>query len=148
MSRTHARDRRGRGLRGVLAPRSIPIAHSRGEQFDAMVLQAVDHLLPRLADELAGIEFAVEDVPPVSHHGPTDFDFDDDVLDDNAVPLSRVFREGLAELKVPVIVLYRRPLESRAQRPEDLADLIHDVVVEQVARLLGRSADEIDPPTG
>ena len=30
-------------------------------------------------------------------------------------------------------------------RGEDLADLVHDVVVEQVARLLGKSADEIDP---
>jgi predicted Zn-dependent protease with MMP-like domain len=45
-----------------------------------------------------------------------------------------------------VVVIYRRPLESRALRPEDLADLIHDVVVEQVARLLGTSPEEIDPP--
>jgi predicted Zn-dependent protease with MMP-like domain len=132
----------------VLAPRPVPIAHSRGETFDAMVLQAVDHLQPRLADELSRVEFAVEDVPSVNHRGPGDFDFDEDVLDDNAVPLSRVYRDGVAGLTSPVIVLYRRPLESRAPRPEELADLVHDVVVEQVARLLGRTPEEIDPPTG
>jgi len=140
------RDRHGRGLRGMLAPRPVPIAHSRGDAFDAMVLHAVDHLQPRLGEQLARVEFAVEDVPDVSHRGTADYDFDSDVLDDNAVPLSRLYRNGVAGISVPVIVVYRRPLESRASQSEDLADLVHDVVVEQVARLLGRSTEEIDPP--
>jgi predicted Zn-dependent protease with MMP-like domain len=140
------RDRHGRGLRGMLAPRPVPIAHSRGDAFDAMVLHAVDHLQPRLADQLAQVEFAVEDVPDVSHRGTADFDFDEDILDDNAVPLSRLYRNGVAGISAPVIVVYRRPLESRAAQNEDLADLVHDVVVEQLARLLGRSTEEIDPP--
>jgi predicted Zn-dependent protease with MMP-like domain len=130
----------------MLAPRPVPIAHSRGDAFDAMVLSAVDHLQPRLGERLAAVEFAVEDVPAVTHRGADDFTFDDDVLDDNAVPLSRVYREGVAGIAAPVIVLYRRPLESRAPDQAELADLVHDVVVEQVARLLGTSADEIDPP--
>ncbi|MEO7263072.1 MAG: metallopeptidase family protein [Jatrophihabitantaceae bacterium] len=141
------RDRHGRGLRGMLAPRPVPIAHSRGDAFDAMVLHAVDHLQPRLAEQLAQVEFAVEDVPVVSHRGAADFDFDEDILDDNAVPLSRLYRNGVAGISAPVIVVYRRPLESRAAQSEDLADLVHDVVVEQLARLLGRSTDEIDPPS-
>lgn len=141
------RDRHGRGLRGMLAPRPVPIAHSRGDAFDAMVLHAVEHLQPRLAEQLAQVEFAVEDVPEVSHRGTADFDFDEDILDDNAVPLSRLYRNGVAGISAPVIVVYRRPLESRAAQSEDLADLVHDVVVEQLARLLGRSTDEIDPPT-
>lgn len=150
----------------MLAPRPIPIAQSRGDAFDAMVLHAVDHLQPRLAEQLAQVEFAVEDVPSVvapdsgesSRSGANGFigtghsqpsfpeaGLDDDVLDDRAVPLSRLYRTGMAGISAPVIVLYRRPLESRAARPEDLADLVHDVVVEQVARLLGRSPEEIDP---
>ena len=141
------RDRHGRGLRGMLAPRPVPIAHSRGDAFDAMVLHAVDHLQPRLAEQLAQVEFAAEDVPDVSHRGTADYPFDEDVLDDNAVPLSRLYRNGVAGISAPVIVVYRRPLESRAPQSEDLADLVHDVVVEQVARLLGRSAEEIDPPS-
>jgi predicted Zn-dependent protease with MMP-like domain len=77
---------------------------------------------------------------------PGDFDFDEDILDDNAVPLSRLYRNGVAGISAPVIVVYRRPLESRAAQNEDLAELVHDVVVEQLARLLGRSTEEIDPP--
>ena len=130
----------------MLAPRPVPLAHTRGDAFDAMVLHAVDHLQPRLAEQLAHVEFAVEDVPDVSHRGTADFDFDDDILDDNAVPLSRLYRNGVAGISAPVIVVYRRPLESRAAQHEDLADLVHDVVVEQIARLLGRSTEEIDPP--
>ena len=139
------RDRHGRGLRGVLAQRPVPIAQTRGDAFDSMVLHAVDHLQPRLHDQLSQVEFAVEDVPDVDP-GSVEGSFDEDVLDDNAVPLSRLYRSGVAGISAPVIVLYRRPLESRAAHPEDLADLVHDVVVEQVARLLGRSPDEIDPP--
>jgi predicted Zn-dependent protease with MMP-like domain len=111
-----------------------------------MVLRAVDHLRPRLAEQLAHVQFAVEDVPVITTLGTADFQFDDDVLDDNSVPLSRVFRSGVAGIAAPVIMLYRRPLESRAPEPADLEDLVHDIVVEQIARLLGTSADEIDPP--
>jgi len=110
------------------------------------VLHAVEHLHPHLGDQLSTVEFAVEDVPDVDPTADLGNELDDDVLDDNNVPLSRLYRTGVAGISAPVVVLYRRPLESRAVRGEDLADLIHDVVVEQVARLLGRSVDEIDPP--
>ncbi len=46
----------------------------------------------------------------------------------------------------PRIVLYRRPLETRARDAHDLAHLVHDVVVEQVAHVLGISPDELDDP--
>jgi hypothetical protein len=39
-------------------------------------------------------------------------------------------------------------VESRAQDADDLADLVHEVVVEQVAHLLGRAPDEVDPEVG
>lgn len=151
------RDRRGRGLRGLLAPSNVPLAHTRADAFDALVLQAVDHLRPQIDAELAGMEFAVEDVPPIAMPGSagSELGYDSDVLDDSGVPLSRIYRTGIGHLTVPVIVLYRRPLESRVKRGRneaelagllDLADLIHDVVVEQVARLLGRAPEDIDPP--
>ena len=144
--RPSRRDRRGRGLRGMLTPPGLPISHSRADTFDALVLSVVDHLQPTVGDRLASVEFAVQDIPPVSHHGTGDFDYDSDVLDDNSVPLSRLYRSGLGDITRPVVVIYRRPVESRAARPEELSDLIHDVVVEQVARLLGASPEEIDPP--
>ena len=130
----------------MLAPHRVPIAHTRSDVFDAMVLSAVEHLQPRVGDRMSQIEFAVEDVPDVADPISLESRYDSDILEDNAVPLSRLYRTGLGDVRGPLIVLYRRPLESRAAHPEDLADLIHDVVVEQVARLLGTSPDEIDPP--
>jgi predicted Zn-dependent protease with MMP-like domain len=137
------RDRRGRGLRGRLAPSALPISNSRSALFDSLVLNAVDHLRPRAGERLDRIEFAVDDVPAIDSDGS---EYDSDVLDDDGVPLSRLFREGLGEISRPVIVIYRRPLESRSIRVDDLADLVHEVVVEQVARMFGTTADEIDPP--
>jgi len=108
-----------------------------------MVLQAVEHLPKRVGERLDAVEFAVEDVPdPISPDEPVD-----DVLEDGQVPLSRIHRTGLAGIQAPVIVFYRRPIQTRATHPEDLADLVHDVVVEQVARFLGESPDEVDPPS-
>ena len=120
---------------------AVPLARSRAERFDDLVLDAVDRVEQRVPEGLEGVEFAVEDVPPV---GPEPV-FDGDVLTDGDVPLSRVLpAEG--ERRVPRVVLYRRPVEARATDPADLGDLVVDIVVEQVARLLGVDPDDLDPP--
>jgi predicted Zn-dependent protease with MMP-like domain len=141
------RDRHGRGLRGRLVPAEVPLARSRAEQFDDLVLDAVEDIERRWERELAGVEFAVEDVPWVEHTSPDEVVLDADVLDDGSVPLARVLpahREDGREVP-PRIVVYRRPLEIRAHDREDLAELVRDVVVDQVAVLLGRDPEEIDP---
>ena len=132
------RDRHGRGLRGRLVPATVPLARTKAEIFDDLVLDTVESLERRYAKELAGVEFAVEDVPPDLNV------YDSDVLEDGEVPLARLLpgRPGRQELP-PRIVLYRRPLEFRAMDREDLADLVHDVIIEQVANLLGVDPDEL-----
>lgn len=132
------RDRHGRGLRGRLVPASVPLARTRAEVFDDLVLDTVESLERRYSDELAGVEFAVEEVPPDLNV------YDTDVLEDGDVPLARLL-PGRADRSdtPPRIVLYRRPLEFRAVDREDLADLVHDVIVEQVANLLGLDPDDI-----
>jgi predicted Zn-dependent protease with MMP-like domain len=45
------------------------------------------------------------------------------------------------------VVLYRRPLETRADG-EELDDLVADVVVEQVAHLLDLPPEDVDPRYG
>lgn len=136
------RDRRGRGLRGTLAPRGVPINRSRSESFDDLVVAAVDELEQHWASELAGLEFAVEDVPPDDglrlDHGP-------EAVVDRGVVLGRLFREGLADIRQPVVVVYRRPVEARAGDREDCSDLVFMVVVDLVAEYLGKDIDEIDP---
>lgn len=127
------RDRHGRGLRGPLAPGRLPISRTRAERFDDLVLEAVGRLERRWAKELAGVEFAVEDVPPV----------DAWTLPDDPIQLGNLY---LAEGGLPTrIVVYRRPAEIRSRDGADLGALVHEVVVEQVAELLGLEPETVDP---
>jgi predicted Zn-dependent protease with MMP-like domain len=130
------RDRHGRGLRGPLVPSGLPLARSRAEQFDGLVLDAAERLDQRWSEQLAEVEFAVEDVPP-SDPAPWEH---------GEVPLGRLFpRSGGHPAR---IVVYRRPVETRTSDLRDTARLVHDVVVEQVAHLIGMEPHEIDPRYG
>ena len=130
------RDRHGRGLRGPLIPKGLPAWRSRSEVFDELVLDAVEGLERRWSRELDGGEFGVEDVPPSD---PSPWEHGD-------VPLGRFFP---AEGEVPPrIVVYRRPVETRAGDPQEVAALAHDVVVEQVAHLLGLPPEQVDRTYG
>lgn len=137
------RDRRGRGLRGTLAPRDIPISRTRSESFDDLVVAAVDELEEHWATELAALEFAVEDVPPDATQR---LDLGSDAVIDRGVVLGRLCRDGLGDIRQPVIVVYRRPVEARAVDRDDGADLVFMIVVDLVAEFLGKDIDELDPP--
>ena len=133
--RRRRRDRHGRGLRGPLLPATVPGARTRAERFDDLVLDAVELLERRWAQELAGVEFAVEDVPP-SDPAP---------WEEGGIPLGRLFP---ADAGAPArVVVYRRPVETRADQGE-LEDLVADVVVEQVAHLLDLPPEDVDPRYG
>jgi predicted Zn-dependent protease with MMP-like domain len=141
------RDRHGRGLRGRLVPATVPLARTKAEIFDDLVLDTVETLERRYAKELAGVEFAVEDVPYVAHSSPDEVVYGTDVVEDGNVPLARLIpagRDRTGAAVPPRIVLYRRPLELRAVDRDDLADLVHDVIIEQVANLLGVAPEELD----
>ncbi|MEV0581919.1 metallopeptidase family protein [Nonomuraea sp. NPDC050310] len=130
------RDRHGRGLRGPLAPAWVPMARSRSERFDDLVLDAVERLRPQWGKQLASVEFAVEEVPPLAELG-------DGPTRPESVPFGRA---DAARGREPAsVVLYRRPLEARARDRDMLGALIHDVVVEQVATLLGLPPETVDP---
>ncbi|MEV0148183.1 MULTISPECIES: metallopeptidase family protein [unclassified Nonomuraea] len=135
--RERRRDRHGRGLRGPLAPSHVPIARSRSERFDDLVLDAVDRLRPQWGKQLSAVEFAVEDVPPLNELG------DGPATGAEPVPFGRA--EPAKGADPASIVLYRRPLEARARDRDTLGALVHDTVVEQVATLLGLSPETVDP---
>jgi predicted Zn-dependent protease with MMP-like domain len=156
------RDRHGRGPRGPVLPATaqlagrtvrLPAHRTRSEQFDDAVLDAVEHLEERWSAQLADVEFAVEEVPAV----PLGVDpaLDADVVSDDtaggAVPLGRLLPagdDGHGGRTPPRVVVYRQPLQARAADRLDLADLVRDVVVDQVARLLGVDPSEVDPEHG
>lgn len=131
--RPRRRDRRGRGVRGPLLPATVPAARSRAERFDGLVLDAVDRLGTRWRDQVDEIELAVEDVPPA----------DPAPWEAGEVPLGRFFP---GERGLPArVVVYRRPVETRAADEAELADLVRAVVVEQVAHALGVEPERLDP---
>ena len=105
---------------------------TRAERFDELVLDAASRMEHHAGPALGGLEFAVEDVPP-SDPAP---------WESSEVPLGRLFA---AQGKMPArIVVYRRPVETRTNDPRELAVLINDIVVEQVAALLGVDPRELD----
>ena len=86
----------------------------------------------RWQQRLGLVEYAVEDTPLV----PDDWG-------DEAVPLSSLVRGTGSEPSR--LVLFRRPIEHRADSREELEALVLTVVVEQVAELLGIDAEDVDP---
>jgi predicted Zn-dependent protease with MMP-like domain len=115
-------------MRGPLAPGDLPVSRTRAEQFDELVLSAVARLESRWATELADVEVLVEEVP---------------TADDRDVPLGRT--EPATPHDPARIVVYRRPVEARARGLRARELLVHDVVVEQLAELLGLDPGTVDP---
>lgn len=141
-------DLRGRGARGPLLPPSVPGWRTRSERFDALVLEALAPIDRRWHDRLGKLDIAVDDVPPVRAEDATRTTWPPEVVGDGAVQLSRLVPAGVDRAGAGTrarIVLFRRPLELRATRPDDLADLLHDVLVEQIATYLDLDVEVVDP---
>jgi predicted Zn-dependent protease with MMP-like domain len=99
-------------------------------QFDEMVLDALGSIERRIGRSLDGLEVAVEDVPPT-----------DPAPWESQVALGRLFpAEGALPARV---VVYRRPLETRAGSAAELASMVHEVLAEQVASMLGLDPDDV-----
>lgn len=121
-------------MRGTLLPPGVPAHSTRAQRFDDLVLDAVEHLDHRWSAELSDVEFAVEDVPPIT-------------LADDTVPLARYQpATGRGRGGTPRrIVVYRRPLEARAVDNEDLAELVLDAIIHEVADMMDVDPAVIDP---
>jgi predicted Zn-dependent protease with MMP-like domain len=109
-----------------------PARPTSGERFDTLVLDVIADLEDRWADRLGLVEYAVEDAPQI----PDDWH-------PETIPLSSLVRGARG---APTrLVLFRRPIEHRAETRSDLEALVLTVVVEQVAELLGIDAELVDP---
>lgn len=127
------RDRHDRGLRGSLVPAAVPLHRSAAQTFDDLVLGAVERLEPAWGKDLDEVDIVVVDIPPPLPVGlPSE---------QRRVPLGRAIPKTPGHRAR--LVFYRRPLELRGG--DRLAEVVGAVVVEQVAELLGRSPEEIDP---
>lgn len=127
MSRSHARDRHGRGLRGEIFSAPVPSARSRAARFDRLAARIMDRIRSRADGELDGVVLAVDRVPP-----PT-----------GAVELGRVFPATPG--RPATIVVHRLPIASRCADREELVNLLGRIIGEQAGLLCGRDAAELWP---
>ena len=119
-------------MRGPVAPPQVPLAASRAEVFADLVQDSVERL-ERRWPQLTDVDFVVLEVPRLEGEG----------WNDEAVPLGGTVpaREG----QPARVVVYRRPIEIRTKGRDERAALVHEVVVEQVAELLGLTPETVDP---
>ncbi len=117
-------------MRGPVAPPQVPLSASRGDTFRDLVQDSVERL-ERRWPQLAEVDFMVLEVPAAP---------DDSVPLGSSAPATR---ERSAR-----VVVYRRPVELRAKSRDERALLVHEVVVEQVADLLGLAPESVDPRYG
>ncbi|MFD8589669.1 metallopeptidase family protein [Streptomyces sp. NPDC059637] len=134
-ARPRRRDRHGRGMRGPVAPPQVPLSVPRSVAFDDLVQDSADRLR-RHWPQLADVAFVTRDVP----------DGRPEPGAAGTVPLGLAVpaRDG----SPGCVVVYRRPVEIRAKGRDERSLLVHDVVVEQAAELLGLSPETVDPRYG
>lgn len=111
----------------------MPLSLTRSQQFDELVGNAVDRLERSWAQELNAIDVTVEDVPDPGRHP-------------EPAPSTPLGRSEEADGDRPArIVVYRRAIEARARGERARELLVHEVVVEALAELLGLDPATVDP---
>jgi len=128
------RNRHGRGLRGEVMLPTHPGYRTRGDRFDDMVLDSAQRLHDIWGKTLDGVRFGVDEIPP-----------DLEQLAANATPAPMGAYTPAAGEDGPTITVYRRVVEQACSSVEELQDLVHDVVVEHTAEMLGVAPETLDP---
>ncbi len=131
------RRRHGRSLRGDLIPQHLPGSRSRGERFEGWVAESVQRLEQLWGVRVSDIQFVVNDIPERLEELATW---------QERVPLAS--NTPAQPGRPAVITVYRCPVETAARDRFPRADLIHDVIVEQLSVLLGLPPEAVDPGYG
>lgn len=135
-------------MRGPLLPQTVPGWRSRSERFDMAVLEAYEPIERGWTERLAALDVAVDEIPRVTPKDPDNVQWPPEVIADGPIALARLIPAGVdvrGNATRARIVLFRKPIERRAKDSTDLADLLHDILVAQVATFLGVEPSVIDP---
>ncbi|MFA5707330.1 MULTISPECIES: metallopeptidase family protein [Mycolicibacterium] len=131
-----------------MLPPTVPGWRSRAERFDMAVLEAYEPIERRWHDRLTTLDIAVDEIPRISPRDPDNVQFPPEVIADGPIALARLIPAGVdvrGNSTRARIVLFRKPIERRAKDALDLGDLLHDILVAQVATHLGVEPSVIDP---
>lgn len=140
--------RRGREMRGPLLPPTVPGWRSRSERFDMAVLEAYEPIERHWQDRLTGLDIAVDEIPRIAPKDPENIQWPPEVVADGPIALARLIPAGVdvrGNATRARIVLFRKPIERRAKDSLDLTDLLHEILVAEVATYLGVEPSVIDP---
>lgn len=131
------RNRHGRGFRGEMIPSHLPGARTRSERFDGWVMESTQRLERLWGERIQDLQIVVQEIP-------------DGLEAMTGQHLHGVLgRATAAADKIPpTIIIYRHPVEMAAKGIAALNELVHDVVVEQTAELLGMTPEAVDPAYG
>ncbi|BBY54768.1 metallopeptidase family protein [Mycobacterium koreense] len=135
-------------MRGPLLPPSVPGWRSRAERFDMAVLEAYEPIERRFTERVAALDVAVDEIPRIAAKDPETVQWPPEVVADGPIALARLIPAGVdvrGNATRARIVLFRKPIERRAKDPDDLAELLHDILVAQVATFLDVDPSVIDP---
>ncbi len=112
------------------------------------VLEAYEPIERRWHQRLAGLDVAVDEIPRIAPKDPDSVQWPPEVVADGPIALARLIPAGVdtrGEATRARIVLFRKPIERRAKDSVDLTDLLHEILVAQVATHLGVEPSVIDP---
>ena len=142
------RTRRGRDMRGPLLPPTVPGWRSRAERFDMAVLEAYEPIERRWQERVSELDVAVDEIPRIAAKDPDSVQWPPEVIADGPIALARLIPAGVdvrGNATRARIVLFRKPIERRAKDTVELGELLHEILVAQVAIYLDVEPSVIDP---
>lgn len=115
------------------------------------VLEAYEPIERRWQQRLVGLDVAVDEIPRIAPKDPDSVQWPPEVVADGPIALARLIPAGVdvrGNTTRARILLFRKPIERRAKDSLDLTDLLHEILVAQVATYLGVEPSVIDPSLG
>lgn len=112
------------------------------------VLEAYEPIERRWKQRLSELDVAVDEIPRIQPRDPESVQWPPEVVADGPIALARLIPAGVdvrGEATRARILLFRKPIERRAKDSDDLNDLLHEILVAQVATYLGVEPSVIDP---
>ena len=124
------------------------VHYKTAERFDMAVLEAYEPIERRWQDRLAALDVAVDEIPRIAPKDPDSVQWPPEVIADGPIALARLIPAGVdvrGNATRARIVLFRKPIERRAKDTVELEELLHEILVAQVATYLGVEPSVIDP---
>ncbi len=112
------------------------------------VLEAYEPIERRWQSRVAELDVAVDEIPRIAAKDPDSVQWPPEVVADGPIALARLIPAGVdvrGNSTRARIVLFRKPIERRAKDTVELGELLHEILVAQVAIYLDVEPTVIDP---